>query len=249
MEDPTEVMGPGSASATEPMSQTDPTAAAQCGDGRVDPEEKCDDGNDDPLDGCLADCRPGPTGFALGAPLVTAFRGNDVDGARSADECPPGQVLIGFEGWVGNGAGAVRGLWGICGTLQLRYGAGAFGVSVMPGEELPLRGEEAGDHAEAYCPPGQVVAGFEGTNGDIVISGLRFHCASVEIIDDGQEFSVALGELSRSDAIGESGFGEIFPDTSCGQGSVAAVTDMQSSDRIHGFGLECAPLALQLGPA
>ncbi|MDC0672429.1 hypothetical protein [Nannocystis radixulma] len=53
----------GESDGTSTTADVDPTTSepARCGDGVVDAEEACDDGNDDPADGCDLECNRAPT--------------------------------------------------------------------------------------------------------------------------------------------------------------------------------------------
>ncbi|MDC0723514.1 PQQ-binding-like beta-propeller repeat protein [Nannocystis bainbridge] len=68
-----------------------PSAPATCGDGVLDADEACDDGNDDPADGCDLECRP----TAVVA-WTRTDRGGAELGARAVDIAvdPTGRIVV-----------------------------------------------------------------------------------------------------------------------------------------------------------
>ncbi len=80
--------GPGSSGSTVTGDSTGPSAV--CGNGIVEGDEVCDDGNQDPLDGCEPDCTP-----SSGKEVWTAtydHEGKD-DGVSVAAKLPDGRLL------------------------------------------------------------------------------------------------------------------------------------------------------------
>ncbi len=72
---------PTTSSSSETTQTSDPTAGGpRCGDGILDPDEACDDGNISSADGCLADCTPASCGDGVlwvGAEECDAGEDND----------------------------------------------------------------------------------------------------------------------------------------------------------------------------
>lgn len=52
--------GTGTDSSSTELTSMPDTEDGECGDGKLDSEELCDDGNENNLDGCQEDCKPGP---------------------------------------------------------------------------------------------------------------------------------------------------------------------------------------------
>src|SRR5213078_4988716 len=61
-------------------------ALVTCGNGRLDPDEMCDDGNNRSGDGCPADCKD-PCGDGVLDPGEVCDDGNTVDGDGCAADC------------------------------------------------------------------------------------------------------------------------------------------------------------------
>lgn len=84
--------GTGDASTTADGSSGEPTMPA-CGDGTVDADELCDDGNDDDTDACLSSCVPASCGDAVVQAGVEACDDGINDGSYGG--CNPGCAQLG----------------------------------------------------------------------------------------------------------------------------------------------------------
>lgn len=217
---------------------------ATCGNGMLDPGEECEDGNDDQLDGCLVDCRYGPTGFITGMPFTTSLFGGS--GSDVPDACPPGELLVALRGVTSAEGWLVR-LQGFCGQPQLVLREdGGYLVEIADGSELSVYGNGAGSDGIARCPENQVAVGFGGRYGSRV-DQLLLRCAPIYVFDGELGWEQSLGDPGDTTPIGGEGGGPI-PETPCGEGFVATGVRLRVDQTVVAFGLECAPLVLQTGP-
>ncbi len=231
----------------------DDSIPPNCGNGMVDAEEDCDDGNDDQLDGCLLNCRAGPVGFVLGMPFLTPQRGALDVGEIFDDTCPAGQALIGVAAHVlefdQNGdempdPAWLSGMQGICGELTLAYDGSEFSAQVAMGDTLNYHGSSM-VNTEQLCPEHHVVVGFSGRNGEW-IDQLTLDCSPITIVDDGTSFSVELGPPVATEPIGGPN-GTEFDPVECGDGAAGYITNMRTATDVAAFGLGCGALTLQVG--
>lgn len=223
---------------------TDGGSVDECGNGMPEGDEACDDANADELDGCTSACAIGPTGFDIGPLQQTpALGGNGgtlyFDGE---DDCPQGQVLVGFEGelTVENWLGTIR---GVCRTFDL---ADAAPTSVVygAGAQLPVHGGYTGGGSYSLvCPEGEVVWRAEGQAGS-VFDRLAVQCASLDLLTDGEalpQLEVTPG--SELGPEGNDGGGAVGPVT-CTEGSVATGVHLETNSYVIRLALRCRAIAL-----
>lgn len=235
----TSVLPPSSSDDTASTStaETDTVGPSGCGDGRVGEGEACDDMNDDELDGCLQDCRIGPVGFALVPGDTLDFRGGTL-GMEVNEDCPAGEVLIGFRG---SADVIVQQLQGVCGTPSLSF-SGGFMVQLPETTELPLWGNMETTPFELLCPESEAVVGFAGRAGAFV-DQIVVRCAALTVVDDDSSFALEVGAPAPQPPIGGGG-GSAFGAQDCGAGQVAAAVDMFTGDFIDQLRLRCASISL-----
>lgn len=239
-----------------PDEVTDPTAGeeasgdgsipATCDNGMLDPGEECEDGNDDPLDGCLVDCSYGPSGLVTGMAFASPQYGNLEGGMSVADPCPRGEVLVGLRG-ITTAEGYVGRVQGYCGRLELAVlETGDFVIEVLDGEDLSAHGQGDGTEGISRCDPGQIAVGFGGRSG-AVVDQVYLRCAQPYVSRGEVGWQLTFGAPNDAPAVGGGGGGPM-PPTVCGEGFVATGLGLRVGGVIDAFGLECASLVLQVGP-
>lgn len=213
---------------------------AFCGDGMLSPGagEQCDDGNADELDGCLSDCRFGPTDLSIDyeveSPLDVRGGGG---GGHFVEECPEGEVIIGLVGRAGVYVDRIQVQ---CGIIELTSSEPAtFEVSLEPGTMLEHHGGDGGSEFSLACEPGQAVVGFSGRSGKY-LDRISLRCAPVMMTDD---MALGFGETVDTDSKGGGGGGEFSLD--CPAGEVATIAQGRSGKFVDALGLTCRPLVLR----
>jgi cysteine-rich repeat protein len=119
--------------------ELDTDSSGVCGDGIVDADEECDDGNDVSGDGCEADCTGTPAGTLL---RETVVAGDGEDVARSVALLPSGTLLVGGSMEVEN----TEQLW-IRAELDEVSTSDYFPVSTAEGDALATSIAVVGDGA------------------------------------------------------------------------------------------------------
>jgi len=218
-----------------------------CSNGMVESGEDCDDMNGEELDGCLSSCRFGPTALTFGG-LTDSTMAGPLTTMLHVDECPAGEVLVGFTGRVGTTSGRIRSLQGVCEAVELGFDGSGFVVEFSPGTTLPVRGSGNPQNDEMFCTAGDVVMGFTGQDSSEYLEHLGLLCATPSIVDTGTSFEVQLSAPTPTDVMGFNMDGMPFPDVTCPPGAIAAGPRIYTDDDyLHGFGLRCSELGLQLG--
>jgi cysteine-rich repeat protein len=230
--------------ATDAEASSSGATEAVCGNAVVEGEEPCDDGNDEPLDGCLSQCRLGPDGIELTPGRSLQYQGAG-GGVRYDDICSETEVVIGLRGQATDER-VVR-LQVVCGTLVITETEGTLTLSISEPRTLDERGSESGTEFDATCPPGSAVAGFSG-RAEAKLFALALHCAPLSIIDDdgGFRFAVDLDDLADLPAVGGEA-GQAFGPTMCDPGEAVTAAVIRAAGDINGLGLECSSLGFS-GP-
>lgn len=213
-------------------------AIPECGDGVVNGEELCDDGNVVDDDGCTNLCEPNGCdgcGLAFEPPVASRLSGNSSGGVRFDDNCPAGEVLIGLNARVN---GYVRRLQAVCGTPVVASGPGGDILTIVEGTTLAFRGLNPGAEESSRCPENYAVVGYGGRAG-LLVDRVELSCAAwtVEVSADGYE--VVQGASVAAPPIGGSGGDPVAPFT-CAPGQVAVGAVIRAGDGIDAFGISCA---------
>jgi hypothetical protein len=183
---------------------------------------------------------PGPQELALGLPRQEEFVGGNLSGTNFVDDCPAGQVPIGFHAELGD---SVDGLAVVCGTLVLDLNAQT--VTVAAGDSLPLRGGPNATQVEPRCPADTVLVGFSGRVGAL-IDRVDLQCAGVTLAGDAPTFSLVIEDAVDGDGFGGNG-GAAFAPTACGAGEVARGVTINAGSLINNLALRCSTLTLNPG--
>lgn len=210
---------------------TGTTGSPEYGNGIPEPGEACDDGDEDDVDGCTAACLIGPIGLELTTPADTDLQGNASGGTRYDDDCPAGQVLVGFNGYTD---GWIFALEPVCGVPSL---SGSIDVVVGAGAILPQRGSSASNMWTRTCGADQMVVGYSGRAG-VLLDQLVLRCAPLEVSEAGGVFSVSVETVGDLPSVGGTG-GSPFGPIDCGPGSVATGVNIRAGDSVDALGLGC----------
>lgn len=217
---------------------------ALCGDGDVDGDELCDDGNSDDLDICNGWCKPTPLAIEATAADSLAIEGG-AGGTPFADACPPGEVLIGFEGDIDD-QGRIGRLFGACASLLVIDDGVQFVTAAGPTSELPVRGMmNTGGPFMSLCGTSSAVVGFSGRE-SMSIDQLVIRCAKIDIVESMGDYSLVFGSVEELAPAGMNIDGVAFAEHDCPPGQVASGQTGQAGQVVDGFGLECATLSLVL---
>lgn len=220
---------------------------AVCGDGRRHPDEPCDDGDDDELDGCTSSCELGPTGIAFGPASPTQPLGGSAEPTeQGTDACPSDEVLIGFEGRLtseGVEPTVVLGrMRGVCGRVSL-VDADPTSVEISDGASLRTYGQfDDGDSFSLVCPRGTGVVAVEGQGGT-VLDSLRLHCAKLSVTGQGGSQQLELVEAAGAGPVGGE-LGEQLGPEPCPAGAVATGAHVAANSYILRVGLVCSSISL-----
>lgn len=212
-----------------------------CGDGALDPDEDCDDGDRSEIDGCTTSCEIGPIGIAIdedgGMNTVVNFGGGGATVVEAS--CPAGEVLVGLEVWVT--PLAIAGIGARCGTLDL-VDADPTSIEVGPGTELTLLGVPQGSSSSRECPPGQVLGQLSAAGDSGELTGLGPTCRALAVTGTGSNQALAV---QAGDELEQVGPQMPFSPSSCQPGQVAtALRVPMIDDEPAGIGLRCSPIAL-----
>jgi cysteine-rich repeat protein len=205
-------------------------------------DEACDDGNDVALDGCLRDCREGPTGVTFTPGTVVGYQGASAD--NDDDQvCPAGEVLIGFRGQAQN---VLTRLGSVCGSLVFDDGPAGLSVTISESMVFPELGPGGGGDFNALCPADHVVTGLAGRAGGS-LDRLIVTCSALTVTDDlGTTFTLDLGDPIDLDPIGGGG-GSAFGPTDCAPGEAVTAMSIGWGSDVDGFAFTCSELAFE-GP-
>lgn len=217
--------------------------ALGCGNGVVEASEECDDDNSSDVDGCMTDCRFGPSNIRIDTsnPTELPQKGNLGGGSPSKAGCANGEIIIGIEGR----AGALLDRVAIqCGRVQLfdPEDPEVLDLTIVPSMVLQPSGGSGGSSFRSTCPEGHAVVGFSGRTGSY-IDQLTLSCALMSILDDGQSMTLVLDEPFEIQPVGGSGGGPFEPEH-CEEGQVATIANLRSGALVDAFGLTCMSISL-----
>ncbi len=216
--------------------------ATACGDGIVEGEEQCDDGDTEAGDGCsdICEVEEGWTcDEATGrcAEVEGLFDGvertpgellpeNGIapGGEAFVNECGEGQVIIGAEAAIGGGIDRMRAL---CADFEI----GGDRLVLDPGGATASVGNGDVDFANRIvCPPNHAVSGYVA----LAPAGIALLCTPVTL-EDGRP---AFGDPVQSEVLG-AGALEIARE-SCPEGTAAGAHAGRADDEaVYAFSLRC----------
>lgn len=168
----------------------------------------------------------------------TTLVGNAGGGTQYQDDCPAGQVLIGFSG---NALAASATLDAVnrqvaarCGVVQII----GTTVTIKPGAALPVRGMAGTTAWTRTCPADQVVVGFSGRSGSYV-DQLVFICAPLTAASSAVGAALTPGATTTAlAAIGGNG-GSAFAAIKCATGQLGAGSLVREGDFMDAFSIVC----------
>ncbi len=147
-----DIPGTGGTGATPNGTGGKTSNGSMCGNGELDDEEECDDGNGKPADGCTGVCTVEP-GYACDVPgdpcelaaecgdgLIEIGEQCDLGDVMPGDGCDDGCLVE--QGWTCNASGCVEQETAVCGD-----GSIGFGEQCDDGEPTP----ESGDGCSETC--------------------------------------------------------------------------------------------------
>jgi hypothetical protein len=178
-----------------------------------------------------------PTGFTFSGADETPLQGNVGGGNANEDDCPFGQVVVGYagllamEGWHGQ-------IQAMCNVLDLQKNGSDYVVRLKPGATLPLRGFNGSEPWTSMCPKDQMVVGFEGRSG-LYIDAFALHCAPLTITQSPDGYALSVGVVAIMASVGDTG-GDAFPNTDCPMGEIATGSRIRAGDYVDALGLVCA---------
>lgn len=220
-----------------------------CGDGVRSPDEACDDGDREADDGCDGACAVEP-GWVCGPgelepcdegevfSVARAEPGETLPavgqrGAPTADECAPGEVVVGYD--LGEAAYFGRMVIGkiraACARVEVVDGA----VTLPPTELTRERGITGGLGLALRCPAGQVVTGYTGAANDGYVSGLGLTCRPLTLVDG----RLSLGPPADVEMVGDPG--DEVVSHACADG-VATSNVVFAGDVLDRFTIRCDTL-------
>jgi len=203
---------------------------------------------------CSKQCDLGATcGFGncqcLTQKTTTATTG-DMGGNAFPDECPAGQVMIGFE--TGYSQGFYGGTFAMfatqCGSLvKESTGPGTWTIKVVSGARIPAtggRGPSANTAVESTsCPADQVVVGVDGEGSRPL--KMRLHCAPLTANGEGTCLQIVQGAVTNMPYLGLS-TGTAFGPLNCPADTVASGSNMRAGEVMNMYGLFCKSVNLAL---
>ena len=162
-------------------------------------------------------------------------------GGATADTCPDGGLLVGYEGTQSTNPNYpwIHSVVGVCAVVTFPPpGAPATAWHLT---RLPARGSTGGDRWTRMCPAGRVLVGFDG-NAAGWIGQLVFRCAPIALDPSGQ--AVVLGRATELDDVGAPATSD-FPETDCPVGHAARGAETRTGSFLEAFGLICATPVLR----
>ncbi|MCH9684766.1 MAG: hypothetical protein K0V04_25245 [Deltaproteobacteria bacterium] len=218
---------------------------AICGDGVPDLDlgEQCDDGNLDELDGCMSDCRTGPTDIGLNPDIFVPIPIRGASGGDFfQDTCLEDQLLIGVSGRSG---ALVDQLQFQCGDVHLvSSGPGSLEVATTLAQSLDPHGGLGGSEFFLQCGTGEAIVGY-GVRSNTYLEEFFLRCAPVRVDNDPKTGALALifdPPEDSPESGGPDGPTDFTED--CPLGHVATIARGYSDEFMHSIGMNCRPLEL-----
>jgi hypothetical protein len=177
--------------------------------------------------------------ITLDGQVESARVGSTGAGMPYRDLCPPGEVVIGYQGTQGRSPTMpwLQAIQAQCGSLAVGPGPG-YAITTAPGTWLPLRGMSGGVSWSRPCPSSQVVVGFEGRSSGYV-DQLALRCAPLTITGGPGSHVVSRGLITTT-APTDSNSGSPFAPIDCPAGQIAVGSNVTADNYPRSFGLFCA---------
>jgi hypothetical protein len=173
---------------------------------------------------------------------ATAKHSPSTGGTAYTDDCPAGQVLIGFRGTIDGGIASLRSVAGVCATLSV--GANSpYAITTTQAGMLPVRMSAGNTVENAMCPANQVIIGFSGRTA-MYIEALIFRCAPLTITGTAPNYELEIGSATDTSPIGGENAGSTFNAINCAGGQVAVSQVPNAGSAIDNFGLRCSEVSL-----
>jgi len=206
--------GPGPDAGVADGSSPDPDAAPElCGNGELDAEEECDDGNGSAGDGCSKTCKvePGYVCEALsckkaevlavvapfefvGAIFNADITPESLEAVRCEDE---DEVLVGFRGHL-DGEGRIVGLAGLCAEPSLGFQGK---VDWEQSSTTQTIGNGGNTTDESSCAQNELMVGIELTHNDGRATLVVPLCSAVQVVDG----EIKVAAAAAADGVGPGG--------------------------------------------
>lgn len=229
-------------------------ADPSCGDGVLLDDEACDDGNGAADDGCGPTCQI-ELGFECRAvgeaclPVVGLTRGaittelpavGDPGGNPYAFECPPGEVVFGFEGFANELAPPdnLSNIRVVCASLGLTPDGDA--VLTRSSQSEYYGGAPFGPMLTVTCAPNEIATGFV-PNINTYVSGFQLSCQAVAHTGG----SLRFGEPRLVEMFGPAKGIEAPPQSCALREAVSAVAGTAGAF-VDSMGIGCSPLSTVL---
>lgn len=207
---------------------------ADCGDGVVEGDEQCDDGNTVDADACSNACESNAPLLVFVDPVKKTMYGAEV-GEPFDLQCDNG--VGGLFGDVV--PDAMLGLAASCKHFGLKKVDADYQITTSPTASLPYKGTMNGLTEASTCAANEVAIGYSISTHDFEwVDGLWIVCAKLSI----ENGVVKIGTKKNGPSIGN---GDIYIGATCPAGTVIVGHHGYASNRLYGLGFWCAkPVAI-----
>jgi hypothetical protein len=174
-----------------------------------------------------------PKGVTFADPVATLQVGGS-GGQPFTEDCPAGQVLVGYAG-AQTGQGYIGRIQATCGLVQIS--SATLAVTISAGATLLQHGNANGMPWTITCPADQAIVGFGGRSGAYV-DQLAFRCAPLSISGQPGSYSITIGNVTALAPVGGTG-GSPFPERLCAEGHVGVSHFGREGLDLDAFGILC----------
>lgn len=197
---------------------------------------------------CNATCQPPPvtpSSLSISSTKTdTTRQAPSGGGIYNADDCPQGQLLIGFNAYLQGGVNTgLYSLAGVCGTVAVDS-TEPYAITTTQAGILPYRSYTGTGLTSAMCPANQVVVGFQGRSQSLIYA-LSFECAPL-VVGSPPDYPLTIGAVTESATLGSTTAGSPFNAINCGAGEVAVGQRINAGGGVDAFGLACSAVSLIL---
>ena len=162
------------------------------------------------------------------------IRGGQFNSSPATDDCPAGQVVVGYTLGLDVGNGLVGQLTTMCGIPSINANCE---LVASPGATLPTRGSQSDIPYVRQCPANQVVVGSRTRSGDL-IDQLSVGCARLTLTPVGSTYQVSIGAVTWLMPVG--GMGGVPSEDLCPADLVATGNLDWSDTWVNAFALHCS---------